>query len=75
MLNVTMVAKVWYNCVLDDEDEMLVKQFAEDNDMRLEDAVWQLYTEGKINNLYGNSSESDFSTIDCLEVEEVSENV
>lgn len=61
MITVEVTASVMYTCELTTEDEEKVKEFAEENDVDLEVAVWELYSVGEIN-LYKNSVESDFST-------------
>jgi hypothetical protein len=61
MITVEVTARVSYTCQLTAEDEEKVKAFAEENDVDLEEAVWELYTVGEID-LYENSVESDFST-------------
>lgn len=61
MITVEVTAEVLYTCELTAEDEEKVKAFAEENDVDLEVAVWELYSVGAIN-LYKNSVESDFST-------------
>ena len=61
MITVEVTASVMYTCELTEEDEEKVKAFAEENDVDLEFAVWELYSASEIN-LYKNSVESDFST-------------
>lgn len=61
MITVEVTACVLYTCELTEEDEKKVKAFAEENDVELEVAIWELYSVGEIN-LYKNSVESDFST-------------
>jgi hypothetical protein len=61
MITVETTASVMYTCELTEEDEEKVKAFAEENDVELSVAVWELYSVGEIN-LYKNSVESDFST-------------
>lgn len=61
MITVEVTASVMYTCELTTEDEEKVKEFAEENDVDLAVAVWELYSVGEIN-LYKNSVESDFST-------------
>jgi hypothetical protein len=61
MITVEVTAEVLYTCELTAEDEEKVKAFAEENDVELASAVWELYSVGEIN-LYKNSVESDFST-------------
>lgn len=71
MLRVTTVAKVWYSCDLEGQQEEDVKEYAKMNDVSLEDAVWELYSKGDLE-LYENSTESDFNTqeIECVTEEE-----
>ena len=54
-------ATVTYACWLSKEDEKKVLAYIGDTDLSMEDAIMELYNEGKIN-LYKNSTESDFST-------------
>ena len=61
MITVEVTASVMYTCELTEEDEEKVKAFAEENEVELAIAVWELYSVGEIN-LYKNSVESDFST-------------
>lgn len=62
MALVAMVeATVTYACQLSEEDEQKVRDYIGDTDLSIEDAIMELYCEGKIN-LYKNSTESDFST-------------
>lgn len=61
MITVEVTASVLYTCQLTAEDEEKVKAFAEENDVDLEVAVWELYSVGEID-LYKHSVESDFST-------------
>jgi hypothetical protein len=61
MITVEVTASVMYACQLVAEDEEKVKAFAEENDVELAVAVWELYSVGEID-LYKNSVESDFST-------------
>ena len=73
MALVAMVeATVTYACWLSEEDEQKVRDYIGDIDLSIEDAVMELYCEGKIN-LYKNSTESDFSTNYILSVEEEDE--
>ena len=62
-------ATVQYACRLSAEDEQKVREFAEEYDMTLEEAVETLYSECAIN-LYADSWESDFGTNEILDVEE-----
>lgn len=61
MITVEVTAMVQYTCELTAEDEEKVKAFAEENDVDLDVAVWELYADGEID-LYKHSVESDFST-------------
>ena len=62
-------ATVQYACRLFAEDEQKVREFAEQNDVTLEEAVEALYSDCAIN-LYADSWESDFGTNEILDVEE-----
>lgn len=61
MITVEVTALVSYTCHLTVEDEEKVKAFAEENDVDLDEAVWELYADNEIN-LYKHSVESDFNT-------------
>ena len=61
MITVEVTASVLYTCQLTAEDAEKVKAFAEENDVDLSVAVWELYSVSEID-LYKNSVESDFST-------------
>ena len=62
-------ATVQYACRLSTEDERKVREYAEENDTTLEEAVGALYDDCAIN-LYADSWESDFNTNTILEVGE-----
>ena len=62
-------ATVQYACRLSAEDEQKVREFAEQNDTTLEEAVEALYSDCAIN-LYADSWESDFNTDTILDVDE-----
>lgn len=62
-------ATVQYACRLSTEDEQKVREFAEQNNSTLEEAVMELHSDCAIN-LYADAWESDFSTDEILEVEE-----
>lgn len=47
MITVEVTASVLYTCELTAEDEEKVKAFAEENDVELASAVWELYSVGK----------------------------
>ena len=61
MITVEVTASVAYTCQLTAEEAEKVKAFAEENDVDLEVAVWELYSDGEVD-LYKNSVESDFCT-------------
>lgn len=65
-------ATVQYACRLSAEDEQKVREYAEQNDATLEEAVEALYGDCAIN-LYADSWESDFNTDTILKVEEEEE--
>ena len=54
-------ATVQYACRLTEEEEQRVREYAEQNEATLEEAVEALYNNSEIN-LYADSCESDFST-------------
>ena len=62
-------ATVQYACRLSAEDEQKVRDYAEENDVTLEEAAGELYWDSAID-LYGDSWESDFNTNTILDVEE-----
>lgn len=62
-------ATVQYACRLSAEDEQKVREYAEQNDVTLEEAVGLLYDDCTIN-LYADSCESDFCTNSILNVDE-----
>ena len=68
-LIVTTEATVQYACELSEKDEQKVREYAEQNDVTLKEAVGELYGDCAIN-LYAKSWESDFNTNTILEVEE-----
>lgn len=68
-MKVEVEAKVIYTCYLDQEDEQIVRNYAEEEGCDLEHAVWRCYNNNEIS-LYCNSTESDFSTEEILYVEE-----
>ena len=62
-------ATVQYACRLPAEDEQKVREYAEQNDVTLEEAVEALYSDCAIN-LYADSWVSDFNTDTILDVDE-----
>lgn len=68
-MKVEVEAKVTYTCELSQEDEEIVRKYAEKLECDLELAVWHCYVNGTIH-LYDNSVESDFSTEEIISVEE-----
>lgn len=68
-MKVEVEARVTYTCYLSQEDEQTVRNYAEEHECDFELAVWHCYAFDKIN-LYYNSTESDFSTEEILNVEE-----
>ena len=62
-------ATVEYACRLSAEDEQKVREYAEQNDVTLEEAVEALYSDCAIN-LYVDSWENDFNTDSILDVDE-----
>lgn len=61
MFEVEVTATVNYVCYLTKEESEMVKEYAEENDLTLEEAVAALYDSCEIN-LYRKSTESDFCT-------------
>ena len=62
-------ATVLYACRLSAKDEQKVREYAEENNVTLEEAAEALYDDLAIN-LYGDSWESDFHTNAFLDVNE-----
>ena len=62
-------ATVQYACRLSAEDEQKVREYTEQNNTTLEEAVGELYSDCAIN-LYADSWESDFNTNIILDVDE-----
>lgn len=62
-------ATVQYACRLSAEDEQKVREYAEQNDATLEEAVEALYSDCAID-LYADSWESDFCTNSIIDVDE-----
>lgn len=61
MITVEVTAMVQYTCKLSEEDSEKVKEYAEENECELTEAIDMLYSSDEID-LYHNSTESDFST-------------
>ena len=70
MMNVTVTATVQYICSLNNTKACKVKEYAEQNDCTLEEAVWALYFDDRLE-LYDDYTEGDFNTesIDFVEEE------
>ena len=68
-LIVMVEATVQYACRLSAKDEQKVREYAEKNNVTLEEAVNELYSDCAIN-LYEDSWESDFFTDAILEVDD-----
>ena len=62
-------ATVNYACRLSADDEQKVREYAEQNDTTLTEAVEELYNDCVIN-LYADAWESDFFTDTILDVDE-----
>lgn len=69
MMKVTTTATVQYTCFLNTVKANKVKAYAEENDCTLEEAVWALYVDDRLD-LYDDSTESDFTTESIDQVEE-----
>ena len=69
MMNVTVTATVQYTCYLSNAKACRVKEYAEQNDCTLEEAVWALYIDDMLD-LYDDYTESDFHTESIDQVEE-----
>ena len=70
MLKAYVRATVWNTCYLSEDDEQKIRQYAEENDTSLEEATEALYNQGEIH-LYSDAEESDFSTEEVEDVEEI----
>ena len=59
-------ATVWYTCELSEENSARVIKYAEKNNCSLEEAIYKLYSDPKVDNffIYDKSTESDFCTED-----------
>lgn len=71
-LVVMVEATVTYACRLSKEEEQKVREYIGDTDLSIDDAVMELYCDGKID-LYKNSTESDFCTNCVTEIYEEDE--
>lgn len=71
-MKITAVAEVTYTCYLDEEKAKQVIDYAKENDISLEKAVWDLQFNGSDFEMYEDSTESDFSTesIEYVELED-----
>ena len=69
-LIVTTEATVQYACRLSAEDEQKVREYVEQNDTTLEEAVEALYNDCYVINLYRDSWDIDFNTDTILNVSE-----
>lgn len=69
-MKVEVEARVIYTCDLSQEDEQTVREYAEERGCTLATAIWECYCCDNKINLYHNSTESDFSTEEILNVEE-----
>lgn len=69
-MDITVTAEVTYICTLDNDRAELVMRHAKENDMTLEEAVWDLQFNSGDPEMYDDSVESDFSTqsVDCVEL-------
>lgn len=52
---------VTYACRLSEEDEQKIRDYIDDIDLSIADAIMELYDAGKIK-LYNNATQSDFCT-------------
>ena len=68
-MTVEVEARVIYTCYLSQDDEQTVRNYVKKNGGDFETAVWECYYNGEIS-LYRDSTESDFSTEEILNVEE-----
>lgn len=68
-MKVEVEARVTYTCYLSAEDEEIVRDYVEENGGDFSTAVWECYCNNMIS-LYYNSTESDFSTEEILNVED-----
>lgn len=68
-MKITTISKVWTICNIDEEQVKIIKEYAEENGLKLEDAVWKLYKYGELD-LYEDSNESEFQFESIEKVEE-----
>lgn len=62
MLKVEAIATVYYTCTLTNEDEKKVREYAEENNISLEESAEELYFNQEIDVYSGNVVESDVNT-------------
>lgn len=62
MLKVEAIATVYYTCTLTNEDEKKVREYAEENNISLEESAEELYFNQEIDVYSGNVVESDINT-------------
>lgn len=60
---------VWYSCWFDEDQEKKVRDYADENNLDLVEAVKELYANHDFD-LYRESTESDFMTEEMLGLEE-----
>jgi len=60
-MELTVTGKIWYACILSDEDSLQVLDYAKENDLSIEEAAMELYNKGEIS-FYEECVESDYST-------------
>lgn len=72
MLKVTTTAEVTYTCFLTDDKEQKVRDYAEKHGLPLKQALSRMYFSDAFHelDLYEGSTESDFTTISFVDVEE-----
>jgi hypothetical protein len=62
MLKVEAVAKVWYTCTLSEKEEKKVREYAEENNVSLDEAIRYLFENDYLDVYEGSFIESDCST-------------
>lgn len=70
MIRAMVDGRVTYACYFDGEREEMIKQYAEENDVDIETAIWSLYQSGNLD-IYRDYNESDYSTEGVIDAEEV----
>lgn len=62
MIKVEAKALVTYTCTLTEEDEQKVREYVDENNATLDEAIKELWENGEIDVYAGSQTESDCST-------------